>query len=216
MDDNVRLSTGRAAYASANSAAGLTDEDLAREFGRGNEAAFEALVHRYHGPLLGYLYRMCRDAGLAEEVLQDCLLRFCLTIDRYQYPSPLKPYIYAIAANRLKDHFKSAYVRHVDLVPAMRECDGGGAAPNDACDEVVRRLERREVVDAIAALPYVYREVLVLRFYQDLSVQEVAQALRIPPGTVKSRLHAAVSKLKQMMADGRLGACADTGQTMKR
>ncbi len=187
----------------------LTDEDLAREFQEGNEAAFEALVHRFHGPLIGYLYRMCSDASIAEEVAQDCFLRFCSTVDCYRYPSPLKPYMFAIAANRLKDHFRSAYARQVDVVPNV-DVDSVrcAAAQGDACDEAVRRIDRREVARTLAQLPYLSREVLVLRFYQDLTVPEIAQALSIPPGTVKSRLHTAINKLKHAItADEEAGAC---------
>ena len=116
----------------------ISDEDLGRRIQDGNEPAFEALVHRYHRPLLGYLYRMCHDHHLAEEAAQECFTRFYLTRARYRYPSPLKPYLYAIAANCLKDYLKSAYARRViahDPAPGM----GSGRvaaesqAPFDAC-----------------------------------------------------------------------------------
>jgi RNA polymerase sigma factor (sigma-70 family) len=195
----------------------ISDEDLARQIRDGNEPAFEALVHRYHRPLLGYLYRMCHDYHLSEEAAQECFTRFYLTRARYKYPKPLKPYLYAIAANCLKDYLKSAYARRVivhDPAPGM----GSGRvaaesqAPFDVChgagdrgdpqDEAVRRLERREVVEAIAQLPYTYREALVLRFYQGLTIREISQALEVPEGTVKSRLFTAVQRLKESIGDG--------------
>lgn len=91
----------------------ISDEDLARQIRDGNEPAFEALVHRYHRPLLGYLYRMCHDYHLAEEAAQECFTRFYVARARYKYPNPLRPYLYAIASNCLRDYLKSAYARHV-------------------------------------------------------------------------------------------------------
>jgi len=192
----------------------ISDEDLARQIRDGNEPAFEALVHRYHGPLLGYLYRMCHDHHLAEEAAQECFTRFYLTRARYKYPSPLKPYLYAIAANCLKDYLKSAYARRVvasdptcGMYPGRAGAEGddpldicpGAGDRGDPQDEAVRRMERREVVGALARLPYIHREALVLRFYQGLAIGEISQALRIPEGTVKSRLFAAVQRLKESL-----------------
>lgn len=201
----------------------ISDEDLARQIRDGNEPAFEALVHRYHRPLMGYLYRMCHDHHLAEEAAQECFTRFYLTRARYKYPNPLKPYLYAIAANCLKDYLKSAYARRVvasDPTSGMYPGRAGVQVddPSDICpgagdrgdpqDEAVRRLERREVVEAIAGLPYVYREMLVLRFYQGLTIREISQALGAPEGTVKSRLFTAVQRLKEVIGDA-ARRCAD-------
>ncbi|MEA4883121.1 MAG: RNA polymerase sigma factor [Clostridia bacterium] len=196
----------------------LSDERLALQCQHGNEAAFEVLVHRYHGPLLGYLYRMCRDVDLAEEAAQECFARFCATIDRYRYPGPVRPYLFTIACNCLKDYLKSAYARRVRLYGDVGESEArpSGPSDNDAHDEAVSRLERREVVEALAQLPFIYREALVLRFYQDLSIPEVAKALGVPEGTVKSRLHGAVNKLKRIMEDKGAGECAGDALTTRR
>lgn len=72
----------------------------------------------------------------------------------------------------------------------------------------MRRLERREVLEAIARLPYIYREALVLRLYQGLTIRETSQALEAPEGTVKSWLFTAVQRLKEIIGDT-AGPCAD-------
>jgi RNA polymerase sigma-70 factor (ECF subfamily) len=68
-------------------------------------------------------------------------------------------------------------------------------------------MERNEVVQAIQQLSFIYREALVLRFYEDLSIRGIAEALGIPEGTVKSRLHTAVRRLKEVMLKGGDVAC---------
>lgn len=196
----------------------LADEDLALAMQSGNDVAFEALVHRYHGPLLGYLYRMCHDHHMAEDAAQESFVRFYTTITRYQYPRPVKAYLFAIASNCLKDYLKSAYARRVNAAGVGKDLEiaagGAGAVVDprnlqDPGDQAVRRMERNEVVQAIQQLSFIYRETLVLRFYEDLPIRDIAEALGIPEGTVKSRLHTAVRRLKEVMLKGGDTACRD-------
>lgn len=195
----------------------LADEDLALAMQSGNDVAFEALVHRYHGALVGYLYRMCHDYHLAEDAAQESFVRFYTTIARYQYPRPLKAYLFAIASNCLKDYLKSAYARRVNAAGVGKDLEiaAGGAgivvdprqSLQDPGDHTVRRMERNEVVQAIQQLSFIYREALVLRFYEDLSIRDIAEALGIPEGTVKSRLYTAVRRLTEVMLKGGDVAC---------
>lgn len=176
--------------------AALTDEELAREFQAGNEAAFETLVYRYHARLVGYLFRMSHNYHLAEDIVQECFIRLYTSIGRYKFPAPFKPWVYAIAVNAFRDYTRSAYARRVVPAGGGSEIDASGGASANSGDLMLRKAERDEVIQALSKLSDIYREVIVLRFYEDLKIGEIAEVLGVPEGTVKSRLAMAVSKLK--------------------
>ena len=96
----------------------LPDENLMLGIQQGNRGDLSALVERHHSPLLGFLYRMTGgDRSLAEDMVQETLLRLLRSIDQYQYPRPFKPWLYTIATNLVRDHYKRAEIRHTQSMP---------------------------------------------------------------------------------------------------
>src|SRR5579871_6950012 len=98
---------------------------------QGERAALAALVERYHAPLLGYLYRLCNgNQPLAEDLTQECFLAL-LRADRYAPERPFKPWLYAIATNLARDHFRSAAVRRALSfdAPQFEPCEDERAGP---------------------------------------------------------------------------------------
>ncbi|HLI52057.1 MAG TPA: RNA polymerase sigma factor [Thermomicrobiaceae bacterium] len=167
----------------------------------GDQPALSVLVTRHHGPLLGYLYRLVNgDRQLAEDLVQEAFLRL-LRQRSYRAGRPVKPWLYAIATNLARDHFKSAAVRR-----AGRDSDDSGVllvladtAPGPE-DHALASERGSEVRAALARLSEEHRVVLVLRFYQGFSLQEIADTLEIPLGTVKSRLSVGVHRLRPMLS----------------
>ncbi len=175
-----------------------TDEQLARGVQRGHTSDLALLVERHHSPLLGFLYRLTGgDRALAEDLTQEAFLRVLRSIQQYQTARPFKPWLYAIAVNVARDHFKRAETRH-----AVTLTDDELLALPDPID-----LEETIVVDgprlasAISALPGQQREAIILRYYQDLSLAEMASVLSIPIGTVKSRLSLGLRQLRLSLKD---------------
>ncbi len=175
-----------------------TDEQLASGVQRGRAADLTALVERHHGPLLGFLYRLTAgDRALAEDLTQEAFLRALRRIAQYRPARPFKPWLYAIAVNAARDHFKRADTRRTEALtdefdpPDPGAVDEGLLAAEDA----------GRVARALGALPAPQRETLVLRYYQDLSLAEVAEVLEIPLGTVKSRLSVGLDRLKRLLED---------------
>src|SRR5512141_252207 len=90
------------------------DEELARRVQHGHTADLAALVQRHHSPLLGFLYRLTGgDRSLAEDLAQEAFLRALRSIRQYQSSRRFKPWLYAIAVNVARDHFKRADTRYV-------------------------------------------------------------------------------------------------------
>lgn len=173
-----------------------TDERLAQQLQAGDRAALAALVERHYDPLLGYLYRLARgDRALAQDLAQETFLRALRGIGGYSYPRPFKPWLYAIATNLARNHYTSADARRTDNGVEDDEY-GADDAPDVA---LLERDESLAVIAALDALPDHQREVIVLYFYQSLSLQAIADTLAIPLGTVKSRLSIGVSRLREQI-----------------
>jgi RNA polymerase sigma-70 factor (ECF subfamily) len=188
----------------------LSDEDLLSRFRRGQREVFGTLVRRYQRELYGYLRRYLGDPHLADDVFQTTFVQVFSKAAQYEPGRPVRPWLYAIATNQAIDAMRRAG-RHpaVSLEQTETEAEGERrglidlleARESDPFDNV-DAAETREVVRAcIARLPDFLRQVLLMAYYQGLKYQEIADALDIPLGTVKSRLHAALVKLHEAWAE---------------
>lgn len=174
------------------------DEQLARRVQRGHTADLALLVERHHGPLLGFLYHLTGgDRALAEDLTQEAFLRALRSIRQYQTSRPFKPWLYAIAVNVARDHFKRADTRH-----AVALSDDELLALPDPVDlDETIEIDGSRLAAALLALPMRQREAIILRYDQDLSLAEIAAVLSIPIGTVKSRLSLGLRQLRQWLKD---------------
>ncbi len=177
-----------------------TDESLAFATQRGDSQALAELIARHHGPLIGYLYRMCGgDRALAEDLTQEALLRVMRGIDRYTYPRPFKPWLYRIATNLTRDHFKRAETRLTEsVVTPAHEIQ---SSDTDVETQLIAAADRDSVIAAVMTLPETHRAIIVMRYYQNMPHADIAAALDIPVGTVKSRLHSAHKRLRHALED---------------
>lgn len=165
---------------------------------KGDRAAVEPLVRRYHRPLLAYFHRLGADYHLAQDLAQECLFRLVARAHLYRYPQPLKPWLFRIAVNLWRDHVGSAAYRHARRAVPLQEA--ADAADGRAIEEEVgERLLAQRALAALASLPPPLAEVLVLRLTHGLTVPEIAAALDLPEGTVKSRLFHGLRHLRARM-----------------
>ena len=177
-----------------------SDEQLMVAVMAGDRIALAALVTRHHGSLLGYLYRLSGgDRTLAEDLVQETLLHM-LRQRTYRCDRPFKPWLYRIATNLARDHFKSAAVRQRwregDAEEVLLHLYESEPSPEE---QALAAEQGNEVRVALAQLREEERVVVLLRFYQGFSLQEIAEALHIPLGTVKSRLSAGVHRLRLVL-----------------
>jgi RNA polymerase sigma-70 factor (ECF subfamily) len=171
----------------------VTDEALYAQVLEGDRAALAELVARYHAPLLHFLYRMTADQQAAEDMVQDTFMRL-LTYEG-EAPRRFKSWLFAVARNRAYDTFRSAaYTRETTLAP---EAEAELPTARPGAETLAERQANREAVAGILqALQPHHREALVLRFYHDLSLKEIAEITDCPLGTVKSRLYHALRQAK--------------------
>ncbi|HKW51574.1 MAG TPA: sigma-70 family RNA polymerase sigma factor [Candidatus Eisenbacteria bacterium] len=183
----------------------LSDEDVMERCAMGSEAAFRALVQRYRTRIMNLVCRFINDRDRAEEISQEVFLRVFRNRERYRKSGKFSTWIFTIAVNLTKNEIRSR-VRHRGTfsLDAMDEESGGqGVSFPDSKplpDEDLNANEiGRKVAEALHRIPARYREAVVLRDVEGLSYEEVGQILRIPGGTVRSRINRARLMLKERL-----------------
>ena len=163
---------------------------LVRRCQNGDAQAFRVLIETYKNTLFGVAYLIARDRGMAEDAVQEGLVQIWKHLPSLRDPARIKPWLFQIVVNEVKQQFRVKRVPSLPIEAADTACEGN--PPEElAMSEERRRLIRR----ALSGLPQEQREAVVLRFYSDLSVPEIAAATRTPEGTIKSRLNRAMSRL---------------------
>jgi RNA polymerase sigma-70 factor (ECF subfamily) len=178
----------------------VRDGDLLELHRRGDTRAFETLVERYRRELFNFLFHLTRDASLAEDAFQETFLQVHRSAAAFDPARPFKPWLFTIAANKGRDALRQR-MRHqaAPLDAAIAGNDQGATyadlMPADVPppEAALTNQQTRQTVDSIvASMPDHLRTVLLLCYFQELPYQDIADALEVPLGTVKSRLHAAV------------------------
>ncbi len=180
------------ARAKLSSETSQSDAELIAAINDGDAAAFEFLYWRYRDWVVGLACRLTGDHDAALDVMQETFLYFLKKFPGFRLTAQLKTFLYpavrnlSIAARRKASRYQatSEELEHIDNTAAPE--------PTGA--------SRSDLELALSALPETQREVLLLRFVDGLSLAEIATAMELPLGTVKSRLHNALETLRQ---DGR-------------
>jgi RNA polymerase sigma-70 factor (ECF subfamily) len=184
-----------------------TDSELVTRARRGNQAACREIVGRYQRPVFNLIVRMVRDRTLAEDLSQDTFLKAFSRLDRYDPRYKLSNWLLKIAHNTVVDHFRQRKSRSETLPleflgrgdePSAAEL--GDPAADDPLENLVRAEIAQKIECAMAALRPEYRQVVVLRYHEDLSHEEIARIMDLPVGTVKSHLHRARAQLAESLA----------------
>jgi RNA polymerase sigma-70 factor (ECF subfamily) len=173
----------------------LSDKELVAHSLRGGSAegasaAFSTLVLRYRRLVISLAYRMCGDAALAEDIAQDAFIRVWDKLPDFRPDGNFRAWLMRIATNMTIDALRRQR-------PQVDIADLALAAPGQGPEGAALSGERAAAVRAaLARLPVQSRTILVLREYQALSYQEIADVLDVPLGTVKSRLSDARRRLR--------------------
>lgn len=175
------------------------DEVLMVRAQAGDREAFGSLATRYETPLFRFFCRMGAETDAAADLFQETILQLYERLDAYDPTRPFRPWLYGIAHLVWKDSRRHTARRFEQLnrLAAMdRGSPEGPPAEQDLDTELDRDLIGVAVRLAISHLSEEHRAVLILRHYQGLAYPEIGEALGIPVGTVKSRLHHALRGVK--------------------
>ncbi|WP_327588152.1 sigma-70 family RNA polymerase sigma factor [Nonomuraea sp. NBC_00507] len=169
----------------------MTDELLVVRAQLGDRSAWAELVTRWRVPVWTYVRRML-DAERADEVTQEIWLAVVRGLPRLREPGRFAPWLFTIARRSVTDRLRSEYAREKESFTADEAM---------VEDPVEAMADRAELVAALAGLPVLEREILVLFYLEDLSVEECAQVCAVPTGTVKSRLNRARRLLRERLEE---------------
>ncbi len=185
----------------------LEDTELVAEFKKGKLGAFTQLVDRHQRSLINYFYHVSKDPQTAEDLAQEVFLRLYAHLGTYEPHAKFTTFLYRVARNLWIDqcrfwssrgHPTSLEADGVDgeRLALQERLPGRGATPVDI---LARRETQSDLRRAIDELPEEQKSVLILGELQGLKYQEISEILGIPVGTVKSRMHTAMEKLKDML-----------------
>jgi RNA polymerase sigma factor (sigma-70 family) len=161
----------------------------------GERAAFDELIARWHARLWQYARRLTGSDVTADDAVQDVWLRVLRGIGQLRDGAKLRPWLFGIARRVLMDRLRERYGAPVE---ATVDVDDLAAPPPDFAAADIDVMEQQ-----IERLPVIDREVVVLFYLQQLSLNEIATIAGVPVGTVKSRLHRARRTLRQhLIAEG--------------
>ncbi len=177
-----------------------TDEQLIAKFQQGDEYAFDQIVKRYKEPLLNFVFRFIGNNIEAEDIVQDTFYRVYKNKHYYKEVAKFSTWIYTIASNLSKTELRRRKRRkffsiHNDSSGEKEyELPDNKKSPESKANSVVTE---KIIHEAINKLPTKFRQVIILRDVQEFSYEEIASIIKVPLGTVKSRVNRARIRLQE-------------------
>lgn len=183
-----------------------SDEQLAQRTLAGEEAAFDELVRRHQSRVYHLAYRMCRHRDLADDWAQEAFVRAYDQLRRFDASRPFVPWLLKVATNVFLNQARVKRPATLSLDAPDDAPFGGDEQPLQLADLAptpAQTLEQREfsqlVNSAIAQLPDKYRLVILLRHMEEMEYDDIADAMQIPIGTVKTFLHRGRERLRELL-----------------
>ena len=167
---------------------------LIKNLKQGREDAYRQLVEEYGNKLLKTCYLILKDKEEAEDVVQETFIRVFNKIDTFKEKSGLYTWIYAIALNLSRDRMRMKQ----DMLELNDEMIGN----NDLEAQVEMNIDRELLRKGIFEMNSLYREVLVLFYFEELSIKEISNLLNEKEGTIKSKLFRGRNILKESLLKG--------------
>lgn len=181
-----------------------TDEELIERFQNGDVYAFEQIVKRYKNQLLNFAYRFLGDIEDSEDIVQETFLRIFRKRNAYKNIAKFSTWIYTITGNLAKTELRRRKKRKLFSISSLGydekdyELPDHRRGPEEKADSVVKEEIIQKAIDGLSPK---FKEVVILRDIQELSYEEISKILKIPLGTVKSRVNRARLKLQEILGD---------------
>lgn len=172
----------------------MDEKELVQRAKIGDQEALNELIERYYDEVYRFLYRRMGNKAAAEDVTQDTFIKFIKNLPYYKEKNKLKSFLFTIAINTSNDFFR----RHKQETSLLSLDNIGEEITEEVTeDEVLQKEEALIVRQAVLSLPDVQRDVIILRFYHNLKIKEIASVQKVPIPTVKTRLRRALKALKE-------------------
>jgi RNA polymerase sigma-70 factor, ECF subfamily len=183
-----------------------SDEALLARFCQGETSAFGELLRRFQNEIYSYLKRYLGQDALADDVFQNTFIQVYQKAGQFEPGRKVKPWLYAIATHQAIDQIRRQNRRpavSLDQLTsddeAMNWSETFTSAEIDPLEGLELAERREKVKEALESLPEHLKLTIILAYYQGLKYKDIADIMKIPVGTVKSRLHAAMQKLQEAL-----------------
>jgi len=173
---------------------------LVKETLAGNQASFQLLVERYQGRIFAMARHYTRNPVELEDLVQDTFLKAYSRLDSFQHQSSFYTWLYRIATNTVLDYMKRCGRSPVQAVEDTDTIEPPASVRSVGPDAAMEQGEIAKIThDVLQEIPDIFRTVLVMREFDELSYQEIADVLGISIGTVESRLFRARARFKEKL-----------------
>ena len=169
----------------------IPESELIIRARRGEGSAWESLVRTHQQPVFRLAYLLLGDPADAEDVAQEAFIRASRNLDKFDEHRPFRPWLMRIASNLARNRRRSLvrYWRALERAARLQPAPDLGLNADDV----------QELWDAIRKLKHTDQQVIYLRYFLEVSEAEMASILEIAPGTVKSRLHRSLTRLRDVI-----------------
>jgi len=173
------------------------DRELVHAARAGDLLAFDNLFYRYRDGIYRLGMAITKDPSAAEEIVVDTFARAHRAIERLEPDDSLRPWLYRVAVNLSYNRRPRKGVTFSSLDEGTEDIAAEGESPSDAAERAERR---RVVLECVDTLGPEHKVVVVLHYLNGLNLAEIAEIVEVPVGTVKSRLHYALRKLRVQLS----------------
>jgi RNA polymerase sigma-70 factor (ECF subfamily) len=185
----------------------LTDEELMADVAKANVKSFNVIFNRYYKQIFNFVKKNVPDHKTAEDITQEVFLRIFKSAARFDPERKFSSWIYKIAFNEVKRYYSKAAARRTSSINEPIDSVWGGAERSEILEykgagpELSTESESRmqQIKKLIATLPEKQKTVVILKVYQELTFEEIAQVLDCPLSTVLSRMRYAVRRMQRAL-----------------
>ncbi len=179
----------------------MTDEELIKKFQNGDRPSYNELVFRYKDRILNFIFRFTYDRTAAEDLTQDTFLKLYLKKDSYREISKFSTWLYTIASNLAKTELRKIKRRKTYSISDLSNSDMEDKIFSDpnSDNKKIDKNENHLLNIAIQELEPDFRIIIILREIQELSYENISRILKLPLGTVKSRINRGKLKLREIL-----------------
>ncbi|WP_312476580.1 RNA polymerase sigma factor [Neobacillus sp.] len=178
----------------------ISDCDLVIEIKAGSHSAMEVLVKRYYQQIYSFIYRKTGNKDIAYDLTQEVFMKMLKHIHTFEEKAQFKTWLYTVAVNHCTDYFRSKSYQVSKMTEELEEQHSPDSSGVPYIFE--RKEKRKEIKDAIHSLPDYQSDTIILKYYHDLKIKEIALIMETSESTVKSRLRQGMEKLKGLLQRG--------------
>jgi RNA polymerase sigma-70 factor (ECF subfamily) len=189
-------------------AEGSSDAEVMLRVKAGDQPAFDYLVQKYRRPLVSFMYRMARNAAVAEDLAQEVFLRVYRSRESYEASAKFTTWLYRIATNLAVNHARDTRHERPEVMVSLDEPDEATGMTMDLADgemtaeqAMVRRERLMGIRRRIEALPERQRLAVVMHKYQQMDYQQIAEVLELSESATKSLLFRAYETLREQLKE---------------